>query len=41
MRRMVSTFDMPQKQRLAYRKMGITETDAGAITGMNSYISTF
>lgn len=41
MRRMVSTLDMPQKEWLAYRKMGITGTDAGAIAGMNPYVSAF
>ncbi|MDL2302143.1 YqaJ viral recombinase family protein [Lachnospiraceae bacterium OttesenSCG-928-D06] len=41
MRRLVSTMDLPKAEWLAYRKMGITGTDAGAITGMNPYRSAF
>ena len=41
MRRFVSTIDLPKEEWLKYRKMGITGTDAGAITGMNPYVSAF
>lgn len=41
MRRLVSTVDMPKAEWLGYRKMGLTGTDAGAITGMNPYRSAF
>lgn len=41
MRRLVSTVDMPKPEWLGYRKMGLTGTDAGAITGMNPYASAF
>lgn len=41
MRRLVSTVDLPKEEWLQYRKMGITGTDAGAITGMNPYSSAF
>ena len=41
MRRLVSTADLPKGEWLSYRKMGITGTDAGAITGMNPFVSAF
>ena len=41
MRRLVSTINLPKEEWLQYRKMGITGTDAGAITGMNPYSSAF
>lgn len=41
MRRMVSTIDLDKKDWLRYRKMGITGTDAGAICGLNPYVSAF
>ncbi len=41
MRRLVSTLDLSKEDWLKYRKMGITGTDAGAITGMNPYRSAF
>lgn len=41
MRRLVSTVGLPKEEWLAYRKMGITGTDAGAITGMNPFVSAF
>lgn len=41
MRRFVSTIGLPKEEWLAYRKMGITGTDAGAITGMNPFASAF
>lgn len=41
MRRLVSTADLPKEEWLSYRKMGITGTDAGAITGMNPFVSAF
>lgn len=41
MRRFVSTIGLPKEEWLAYRKMGITGTDAGAITGMNPFVSAF
>lgn len=41
MRRLVSTVDLPKEDWLRYRKMGLTGTDAGAITGMNPYASAF
>lgn len=41
MRRFVSTLDLPKEEWLRYRKMGLTGTDAGAVTGMNPYVSAF
>lgn len=41
MRRLISTVGLAKKDWLAYRKMGITGTDAGAIAGMNPYVSAF
>ena len=41
MRKYVSTLDMDKDEWLRYRKHGITGTDAGAITGMNPYVSAF
>lgn len=41
MRRLVSTIGLDKKDWLKYRKQGITGTDAGAITGMNPYVSAF
>lgn len=41
MRRLISTLDLPEEEWLRYRKMGITGTDAGTITGMNPYRSAF
>lgn len=41
MRRLISTVNLPKEDWLKYRKMGITGTDAGAITGMNPYASAF
>ncbi|MBO5303270.1 MAG: YqaJ viral recombinase family protein [Lachnospiraceae bacterium] len=41
MRRLVSTVGLPKEEWLKYRKQGITGTDAGAITGMNPYVSAF
>ncbi len=41
MRKLVSTIGMEKREWLRYRKGGITGTDAGAITGMNPYISAF
>lgn len=41
MRRLVSTVGLPKVDWLKYRKMGITGTDAGAITGLNPYVSAF
>jgi putative phage-type endonuclease len=37
--RLVSTVNLPKEQWLRYRKKGITGTDAGAITGMNPFVS--
>lgn len=41
MRRLVSTTGLAKEEWLKYRKQGITGTDAGAITGMNPYVSAF
>lgn len=41
MKRLVSTIDLDKKEWLKYRKTGITGTDAGAICGMNPYMSAF
>lgn len=41
MKRLVSTTDLDKKEWLKYRKTGITGTDAGAICGMNPYMSAF
>ena len=39
MKRLVSTVKLDKAEWLRYRKKGITGTDAGAITGMNPYVS--
>lgn len=41
MKRFITTLGMPKTEWLRYRKMGITGTDAGAITGLNPYKSAF
>lgn len=41
MHRLISTVGLPKEEWLKYRKQGITGTDAGAITGMNPYVSAF
>lgn len=41
MRRFVSTAGLSKEEWLKYRKMGITGTDAGAICGLNPYVSAF
>ncbi len=41
MRRLISTVELEKKEWLKYRKMGITGTDAGAIVGLNPYVSAF
>lgn len=41
MKRLVSTIGLEKKEWLGYRKRGITGTDAGAIVGMNPYVSAF
>ena len=41
MKRLVSTVGLPKEDWLRYRKRGLTGTDAGAITGMNPYVSAF
>ena len=41
MKRLVSTINLDKKEWLKYRKRGITGTDAGAICGMNPYMSAF
>ena len=41
MKRLVGTKDMPKEQWLLLRKQGLTGTDAGAITGLNPYVSAF
>ncbi len=41
MKRLVSTVNLPKEEWLRYRKTGLTGTDAGAITGMNPYVSAF
>ena len=41
MKRLVSTINLDKREWLKYRKRGITGTDAGAICGMNPYLSAF
>lgn len=41
MKRLVSTIGLDKKEWLKYRKRGITGTDAGAIVGLNPYVSAF
>ena len=41
MKKLVSTINLPKTEWLKYRKTGITGTDAGAITGLNPYVSAF
>ena len=41
MRKLVSTVNLPKSEWLRYRKQGITGTDAGAIVGLNPYVSAF
>ena len=41
MKRLVSTTGLDKSEWLRYRKKGITGTDAGAICGMNPYVSAF
>lgn len=41
MKRLVNTAELPKTEWLKYRKQGLTGTDAGAITGMNPYVSAF
>ena len=41
MKRLVSTVNLQKAEWLRYRKQGLTGTDAGAITGMNPYVSAF
>ena len=41
MKRLVSTVDLSHKEWLAYRKRGLTGTDAGSIVGLNPYRSAF
>lgn len=41
MKRLVSTIGLDKKEWLRYRKHGITGTDAGAIVGLNPYVSAF
>lgn len=41
MKRLVSTVDLDKKEWLKYRKSGLTGSDAGAICGMNPYVSAF
>lgn len=41
MRRFVATSGLEKTEWLKYRKMGITGTDAGAICGLNPYVSAF
>ena len=41
MRRLVSTINLPKADWLKYRKQGITGTDAGAVCGLNPYVSAF
>lgn len=41
MKRLISTTGLDKREWLAYRKQGLTGTDAGAIVGMNPYISAF
>ena len=39
MQKFVTTVNLPKEEWLRYRKQGITGTDAGAITGMNPFVS--
>lgn len=39
MQKLVTTVNLPKEVWLRYRKQGITGTDAGAITGMNPFVS--
>lgn len=41
MKRLVNTAELSKAEWLKYRKQGLTGTDAGAITGMNPYVSAF
>ena len=41
MKKLVSTVNLPKEVWLKYRKQGITGTDAGAIVGLNPYVSAF
>ena len=41
MKRMISTVGLSRADWLRTRRQGITGTDAGAITGMNPYVSAF
>ena len=41
MRKLISTKNLTKPEWLKYRKTGITGTDAGAITGLNPYVSAF
>lgn len=41
MKRLVSTIELPKEEWLRYRKQGICGSDAGAIAGMNPYVSAF
>ena len=41
MKKLISTINLPKTEWLKYRKTGITGTDAGAITGLNPYVSAF
>lgn len=41
MKRLVNTAELSKVEWLKYRKQGLTGTDAGAITGMNPYVSAF
>ena len=41
MKKLVSTVDLDKKEWLKYRKSGLTGSDAGAICGMNPYVSAF
>ena len=41
MKRLIGTNGLEKKEWLKYRKTGITGTDAGAICGLNPYVSAF
>lgn len=41
MKKLISTVGLEKREWLKYRKRGITGTDAGAITGLNPYVSAF
>ena len=41
MKRLVSTIGLPKEEWLKYRKQGMCGSDAGAIAGMNPYVSAF